>query len=344
MTDTTPELNLADSFREAIRNAIAEENPVIRESLLTSLNLSTQGNSELDAIFQTETAPLQASAEVHIVEPSVAEHSASARALARFLNKVASAVNEIAKQRLHAQRRTPQLLVTATSPGSFEITLQAPDDMHRGDFHREYAAKDIEMPDTAESVALKNVTALLTAASSEDLDEDDSPITAQLAEMPMKARQDILTITNDMQKARWTLHGKVVQRRKEPLELSFTQQGASRLASALTSLPEHPDSETMHGYIDGYRRSEGILYVKKDVQDTRTLPISVSDPSLIQKIAEYSIDSQQKFKIEFLNYKKLNTIGDVISTSRSLKAITPEQELTQASFDDIQPSRDEQTQ
>ncbi|MFT8988405.1 MAG: hypothetical protein ABF966_09265 [Bifidobacterium psychraerophilum] len=338
MINTVSEHDLAMSFRGAIRSALMEPNPILRESLLSSLSLSTEGNSELDEIFLSETAPAQASAEVHIVEPEVAEHAASARSLAHFLNRVASAVNEIAKQMLQAQRRAPQLLVTATAPGSFEITLQAPDDIQRGDFHYEYTEHDVEMPDTAESIALKNVAALMTAASSEDLEEDDSPISAQLAAMPVKARQDILAISKELQRAKWNLHGKVIQRRHVPLKLQFTQSGATRLFNALDSLPEQPDSETMQGYLDGYRRSEGILYVKRNVGDAKAILISVSDPALIQKIAEYSINSRQKYQIVFLSYKKLNVIGDVINTSRSLKEITPSEELEQGSFDEAMQS------
>lgn len=323
--DTTTFKNLTDSFRIAVRNALTQTDPIIREGLLDSLEFSTQGNSELDAIFQSETAPSQATAVVHIIESSTKKHSANALSVSKFINKLASAVNEVAKQQLGISRRSPQLLVTGTAPGSLEITVQAPDDVQAGDLHSHYAENGIDIPDTAESIALKKVGALLTAASSEELenlDEKESPIAAQLAQLPVKARKDISSITKEVQKTDWMIHGEILQRRKEPLKLQFTRLGAMRLAQALETVPEKPDSETIYGYLDGYRRSEGILYVKHNLNDGHAFPISVSDPELIQTVAEYSIQPDSLYRLDILKYEKLNTIGDTVNISRSLQSIS----------------------
>ncbi|KFI76523.1 hypothetical protein [Bifidobacterium mongoliense] len=319
--DTALSQDLAMSFRDAIRNALMQEDPIIREGLLNSLELSTEGNEKLNAIFRSETAPAQATAIVHIVEAKTREHSANALSVSKFLGKLVSAVNEVAKQKLGAERRAPQLLITGTAPGSLEITIQAPDDVRAGDLHSHYAENDIEIPETAESAALKTVGALLTAASSEELDDRESPISAQLAQLTIKARKNISSMTKEVRKTDWTIHGEILQRRQQPLRIQFTQLGALRLEHELGSVPEKPDKEIIRGYLDGYRRSEGILYVKRSLADTRALPISVSDPDLIQQVAEYSIQSERLYRLDILKYEKLNTLGDIATTSRSLQAI-----------------------
>jgi hypothetical protein len=319
--DTALSQDLAASFRDAIRNALMQKDPIIREGLLDSLELSTEGDEELDAIFRSETAPSQATAVVHIVEPNAKEHSANALSVSKFINRLTSAVNEVAKQKLGAARRSPQLLITGMAPGSLEITIQAPDDVQAGDLHSHYAENDIEIPETAESVALKTVGALLTASSSEELDSKESPISAQLAQLTIKARKNISAMTKEVRKTDWTIHGEILQRREQPLRVQFTQLGALRLEHALKTIPEKPNNEVIHGYLDGYRRSEGILYVKRNLEDARALPISVSDPDLIQQVAEYSIQSKRLYRLDVLKYEKLNTLGDIANISRALQAI-----------------------
>ncbi|WP_158520385.1 hypothetical protein [Bombiscardovia coagulans] len=49
--------DLKSSYVAALKSAMGESDPLVRDGLLESLQMSTQGNHELDSIFQQATSP-----------------------------------------------------------------------------------------------------------------------------------------------------------------------------------------------------------------------------------------------------------------------------------------------
>lgn len=49
--------DLKSSYVAALKSAMSEDDPLVRDGLLESLQMSAQGNRELDLIFQQVTSP-----------------------------------------------------------------------------------------------------------------------------------------------------------------------------------------------------------------------------------------------------------------------------------------------
>lgn len=321
-----------EDFEDTVNNILAMKNEVIRTMTLNNLRMAVQGQPE-EKLLQSLTDPDQARAVIHITEPKAQDHTATAVNVGKFLQLISKTVNEVAKTRLRAERRKPQLLVAAFSPGSLAVTLEAPSDIT--DSYDALPYEEIQDPESVESAALKKVAMVLTVASAEDSKGDDSTLEAQLHTLNQKARATLNTLTHTVKKSDWTLSGTIVQKKMEPIPISFTQDGVKRMAQALKTIPEKPEKEELYVYLDGYKRSEGILFVKQDTDKGKGSYKVAVDSDLIQKVAIYATHSNQKYRVEMEVYKTLDKLGDIKKTSRLLKSIKPVDDYSQSTIVDV---------
>lgn len=319
-------------FAETVNGILAIKNEIIRTMTLNNLRMAVQGQPE-EKLLNLLTGPAQAKAVIHIDEPKTKDHAATADNVGKFLQLISKTVNEVAKTRLRAERRTPQLLVAAFSPGSLAVTLEAPDDITDSSDSKLY--EEIQDPESVESAALKKVAMVLTAASDEDSKDDDSPLEAQLNTLNPKARATLNTLTRTVKKSDWTLSGTVVQKKMEPITIRFTHEGVNRMTQALEAKQEKPEAEEIYGYLDGYKRSEGILFVRQGTDDGKGSYKVAVDSNLIQEVAVYATKSSQRYRIEMKVYKTLDKLGDVKKTSRLLMSIKPANEALQGTILDL---------
>ena len=316
------------NFTSMVNSILTIENDTTRMLALDNLHMAVQGLPE-EQLLISLTDPEQAKAVIHIKEPKTENHAATAVNVGKFLQLISKTVNEVAKTQLRAQRRSPQLLVTAFTPGSLAVTIEAPTDITDS----RDMLENVQDAESVESTALKKVSMVLTTASDKDGDDNNSTLDAQLSALSPKARKTLNSLVNTVKKSDWTLSGTIVQKNMEPMQLSFTQHGVTRIIEAMEANPEKPEEEELHGYLDGYKRSEGILFINQDAGGTKgSYKIAVSDVDLIQQVAIYATHSEQRYVIKTDVYKTLDKLGDVKRTSRLLKSIKHENVYTQGTL------------
>lgn len=309
------------SYRNALESAMKEENLLLRENLLETLQLSTQGNPQLDAIFLNATSPAEAEAHFHIVENNEgSKHAANALAVSDFIRGLANAVNECAKKILGLKKRKPGLNIVAFAEGSLDIVLQVPPQPVKGKQEENIGNEGVEDQEPAESLALNSVADIFSAASDSSIEE--SEFEEKIMALPAAARQALNGIAKLTQQSKWNITGEVRRKTGAENRIDFTNSGATRLTNTLESIPTQPEPEQLIGYIDGYRRSERILYFKETKEARKSIQIEVQEGQLIQQVAEYATTFEHQYRLSVLKIENTDNFGDIRKVTRILRSIS----------------------
>lgn len=322
---------LRASYIAAIQSAMKEENADIREALLVSLQMSAQGDQEMEQIFVQVTSPAEATAHVHIAEQSAfRSHTADALFLAEFIERFAEAVKSQARALSNNQRRSSRLLVTAIQPGSLDVVFELPAQLDKSDKQDE-TLQGMRIVESADLSALNDVVSIWTVASGGDGEQ----VKAELGKMPIGVKRALKGIAETADKANWDIYGDVSTFTGGKKKIRLSNKGAILLGGTLKSEPEPVEHEVITGFIDGYRRSDRMLYIRKSIKSRNSLAIKVTEESLIQTVSTYAVDGQTKFRLSVSKEEKTNDMGDVLSTKRTLQQIhpQPENELVQGAVD-----------
>lgn len=266
-----------DLLRRAIRDALLETDDAFGVGSLSSLIRSERDR----AILREETAPPQAMLDLHLIGVGVEGHATSARRLGAFLSRVSEATKEIAKGIARASSYSENILVEGFSPGSVRIVLRAPDVVPR----RDDTLVD-GIFESADSKALRRVASVFALASEDDeLALDSDPLAAAVEVLSIAARGRLRSAADVVLAADWEIDGTVRQARQVEESVRVTQRGASKLKSALELSLLEPQTRTIVGTLDGFRRGLGVAYVKP-VDSGGTLAVAVTESDLFHRVAE----------------------------------------------------------
>ncbi|MEW1882174.1 hypothetical protein AB0O58_21040 [Rhodococcus sp. NPDC080181] len=287
-----------------------EADRALRGSLLAGI---VGDNQELLNVFVEEAGPEQAEFDVHLDGPGVENNATSAKSFSAFVAGLSEAVKETAKHRAGKGRYSEGLLIEGATPGSVRVVLRAPTP-------KIDPTQQVDSRTTASSVdsdALRSIAAILSHASDPDV---DSPLVAEIADLPKGARKGLRRAIRSSRQAGWTIDGTVRQRRVGLSTVALTPNGATRLELELDSRVDSQKSETMIGTIDGFRRSIGTLYF---IPEGRP-PISaaVLDNTLAIQVAQLAAQEGATVRAIF-NVVESRLPGDpgVSRQSRSLISI-----------------------
>ncbi|BBY43237.1 hypothetical protein [Mycolicibacterium celeriflavum] len=235
-------------------------------------------NPVLVDIFERIAGPDQAEVDLHLEGPGVENHATNAKYFAQFVSGISDAVKETAKARAGKGRYSEHLLIEGVGPGSVRVVLRAPTPtVPEGD-----RPIDEISASSVDSDALRSIVAILTHASSDD---DESPLVAELLDLPPQARRGLKRATKTTNEAGWNIRGSIRQRNVGAEDVALTPQGAFRLRQGLDAQVESRTEETMAGNIDGFRRSLSTLYFQPE-NSARIIQAAVFDPEIAAAITD----------------------------------------------------------
>ncbi|OBJ15182.1 hypothetical protein [Mycobacterium sp. 1245801.1] len=247
-TDHELEASLVDALRYSSGNADSDR--VLHESIRAGI---VRDDADLLNIYEREVGPEQAEVDLHLVGPGVEANAANAHQFTRFVSGISEAVKETAKARAGRKSYRENLLIEGATPGSVRVVLRvATPTVPKGQ-----TVDDATAASTVDSDALRTVASILALASDPDL---DTPLAAEIAELPVKARTALKRVANASQQGGWAVRGMIRQRRVGAAGLELTNDGATRLRIELEVAQEKRRKETRIGTIDGFRWSLGTLY------------------------------------------------------------------------------------
>lgn len=308
MTDTTlspRKQRLVDAFRAALRESTGY--PDADEIGRVSLYASIGADPDLLAAWREETAPAQAALDLHLAGESVEDHATNARQFSDFVAGVSSAVKATVKDRLGLRSYTEDLLIDALAPGSLRVVLRA----------RDPIATDptiTEPGSTVDSDALRGIASVLMHAGD---DTPDSPLTAELGQLPAKARQGLRRAARSAARAGWDIAGAITQRGYGYADLAMTARAARTLERQLgQALPKKTEA-TIYGQITGTKDIEGVLWFTPE-GGGREFRATIEDEQLRRQAVQHQID-HPRVRAVFDVYESLPP-GDntIIRTSRVL--------------------------
>jgi hypothetical protein len=267
-----------------------------------------KGNPELERVWARETAPEQALLDVHLGGAGVDGHATNAEQLASFTRKMSEAVKFTARDALRKSRYSSNLLVEGAQPGSVRLVFRVPDQEVKDEeprlAHTEASKED--------SNALRRISALLSAASATDGEPDDS-LAAYLVDLPAQAKGSLKTLVNTVKSANWSISGSLRQRHHDPEEVRLSQEGASRLAEAISANPPSSKPDTLHGVIAGYNRGLGTAFI---TQQGKQVTLVVPEVETLNAVAELGVDPDQKIVAGITIFETLYPGGGTVRTSR----------------------------
>lgn len=319
--------DVRNSYVVALKSAMDEDDSIVREGLLQSLQMSSQGNQELDKLFAQVTSPAEATAHIHITELfSLRNHTADAVDLSDFIRSVADAVKAQARNLSGNKKRSSRLLVSAFQPGSLDVVFEVPPLPIERDVQSEtLPAEELGNIESVDLIALNDVMDVLSVAS----DPEDDSLNSKLSQMPLEARRALRGIARTVDRANWDIQGDISTLTGRDMKVRLSGKGAVRLNGVLTSMPEPEEAETLTGYIDGYRRSDGKLYLRKQIDSKKSSAVEVNTPNLIQQVSQYAVNGETKYNLAVLKSEVSDELGAVVKTKRVLESITPIQEEIQ---------------
>ena len=268
---------LLDAFRAALRESTGypDADEVGRASLYASIG----DDPDLLAVWREETAPAQAALDLHLAGDAVIDHATNARQFSDFVAGVSSAVKETVKDRLGRRAHTEDLLIEAPQPGSLRVVLRAADPLTTDPTITEPGS-------TIDSDALRGIASVLIHAGDEG---PDSPLTAELGRLPVKARQGLRRAARSAARAGWDIAGAITQAGYGYGELALTARAARALERQLgQSLPQKKQT-TIYGRITGTKDIEGVLWFHPE-GGVREFRATIDDEQLRRRAVEYQID------------------------------------------------------
>lgn len=247
---TNPEL--VAKLRAALRETTGDErlDEMMHGSILAALS---ESDTEMIDVWDQEAGPEQAEVDLHLGGPGVEGHTTNAKLFAELVSGISQAVKETAKHRAGKGRYSEGIVIEGATPGSVRLVLRAP----KPRIDSGQTADAATSASSVDSDALRSVAAILTHASDPD---PNSPLLAEIADLPLKAREGLKRIAATSKKAGWTIDGTLRQRRLGRSPIAFTSDGAARLVREIDARVERRETITVTGTIDGFRRSLGTLY------------------------------------------------------------------------------------
>lgn len=247
-TDREMEASLVDALRHSSGDPASDR--VLHESIRAGI---VRDDAELINIYEREVGPEQAEVDLHLDGPGVANSATNARQFSLFVSGLSDAVKETAKARAGRKSYRDNLLIEGATPGSVRVVLRVAKPV----IAKGQTVDDSTAASSIDSDALRTVASILVHASDPDL---DTPLAAEIAELPMKARTALKRVVNASQHGGWGVRGSIRQRRVGAANLELTTDGAMRLRLELEQAQEKRRSERRVGTIDGFRWSLGTLY------------------------------------------------------------------------------------
>jgi hypothetical protein len=259
----------------------------VRESIRVGI---VGDDAELIDIFEREVGPEQAEVDLHLNGPGVVENATNAHQFSRFVSGLSEAVKETAKARAGRKSYRENLLIEGATPGSVRVVLR----VATPTIPKSQTVDEATAASTVDSDALRTVASILRHASDPDL---DTPLAAEIAELPIKARTALKRVANASQKGGWGVRGSIRQRRVGAAELELTIEGAMRLRLELEDAQEFRRPERRVGTIDGFRWSLGTLYFEPD--DGPRFTAGVTEWRVAQAVTRLMNDPRQRVAAEF---------------------------------------------
>lgn len=283
--------------------------------------------------LDSDVVASEALAHFHINEKSSEyAHAADALSVSDFIKAIVKAINAYGKDLLGIKKKRSYIQVAGFALGSLDIVLQVPAQPLLG--KQKETLTEIGVPDTeetVESLSLRKIAEVISLASNPDA--RDAGLGNELSKLPEDSRQALGTAAKVVDQSRWDIHGEVNYHTGDTQALSLTGEGATRLLVALDSIPDLPQEETLVGFIDGYRRSDGTLFFKESKETKRPSQIQVEDVELIQKAAEYATEYDELYTLEVEKTEKADGFGDVKKIKRILRSIVKTATARQGTID-----------
>lgn len=308
----THDSSVQNKLRAALRYSTGD--PASDELMRGSIRAGIVGNDlELMDVYEQEVGPEQAEVDLHLDGPGVDEHATSAKRFADFIAGISEAVKETAKHRAGKGRYTEGLLIEGATPGSVRVVLKAP----RPKIDPDATIDERTSASSVDSDALRSIAAILTHASDP---EPDSPLVAEIADLPPRARDGLRRAIRSSRKAGWIVDGTMRQRRIGLQPIHLSSDGATRLSIELDSRIESTRQERLVGRIDGFRRSLGTIYFAPEGRAIITAGVIESE--ITTKVTELFTDPDAEIEAVF-NVVESRLPGDKsqVRTSRTLTSI-----------------------
>lgn len=280
---------LEASLLDALRYTSGDPNSdrAVRESIRSGI---VGDDAELIDIYEREVGPEQAEVDLHLEGPGVADNSTNARQFSLFVSGLSEAVKETAKARAGRKNYRDNLLIEGATPGSVRVVLRVAKPV----IPQGQTVDPSTVASTVDSDALRTVASILVHASDPDL---DTPLAAEIAELPMKARTALKRVANASQHGGWGVRGSIRQRQVGAADLELTADGAMRLRLELEQAQETRRTERRVGTIDGFRWSLGTLYF--DPLDAPAFTAGVMESRIAQEVTRLMNDPELRVSAEF---------------------------------------------
>ncbi|NDJ91791.1 hypothetical protein [Mycolicibacter kumamotonensis] len=278
-----------ESLLDALRYSSGDPNSdrAVRESIRVGI---VGNDADLIDIYEREVGPEQAEVDLHLAGPGVERNAANARQFSLFVSGISDAVKETAKARAGRKRYRDNLLIEGATPGSVRVVMRvATPELPEGQ-----TVDDDTAASTVDSDALRTVASILAHASDPDL---DTPLAAEIAELPIKARTALKRVANASQQGGWAVRGMIRQRRVGAADLELTNDGAVRLRIELEVAQEKRRREHRVGTIDGFRWSLGTLYFRPD--DGPAFTAGVMESRVAQEVTGLMNDPELRVMADF---------------------------------------------
>lgn len=315
---------LEASLLDALRYTSGDPNSdrAVRESIRAGI---VGNDDELIDIYEREVGPEQAEVDLHLEGPGVANNATNARQFSLFVSGLSEAVKETAKARAGRKSYRDNLLIEGATPGSVRVVLR----VAKPTIPQGQTVDPSTVASSVDSDALRTVASILVHASDPDL---DTPLAAEIAELPMKARTALKRVANASQHGGWGVRGSIRQRQIGAANLELTTDGAMRLRLELEQAQETRRTERRVGTIDGFRWSLGTLYF--DPLDSPAFTAGVMESRVAQDVTRLMNDPDLRVAAEF-DVVESFLPGDQTRSrvSRVLTGIRPLGEQTAIPFD-----------
>lgn len=314
-----------DSLRSALRATTGDEELDVFMVGTIAASIPSADTSAWD-VYLEETASIQATFEAHLTGDGVVGHSAPARPIGEFIQRLAASATQISKgltreddlttkrsSRSHVGRG--DYLLQAVTPGSMQITISAPSVQEDGE--QTDAAFE---PVTVQSVALQKFADLLAVAQDESSRGPNTARTKELvSNLSPKALSSLTELVKIVSKENWDLEGTVLQRHMKPKRFSFRTGGRSHLSRVLDDIVEKVDHQVWIGRIDGFRESTAQVYI---MQEGRKKSIAVripdKDAELFLTVRRFATQKERLFRayVDVITDEMDGLIGEGAATTR----------------------------
>lgn len=267
-------------LRSAFQSSVGESR--FAELARTSLRaLVDPADDDETQVYLEETAPEQAELDLHLTGSGVLGHATNAHSFSQFVSGISEAVKETAKALAGKGSYTEGLLIEGAAHGSVRLVLRAPQPVTE-----ETPIDGVTNVTSVDSRALLQVGSLLSHAGEEG---DDSPLLAELRQLPAAARRGLKRASKSADSAGWQIDGVVRQRGRGADRIRLSRDGTRRLISALDDETAETSYERLFAKIDGARQSINSVWFAPDTGGT-PIRAGVPDGELLKKVARLGAD------------------------------------------------------